>query len=301
MAVDQFGHSDLYRVLWHPQRAGCPLFQDPVTHSGPSEHLWASGNDCTHGNAQKQTQTWWILFFLHYIMWPICYSLKCFHVKCLCIVCHFSWLSVLATPDSMTSWRRAFQMTLSNHCHKVTCESFWSNNSDCSKRTYNRSAICIIYALSIKMCLLNNQERQKGVHCGEVRRASLCHAQRRSRSRPAAWRCEESWHHFSATALCRGSGPGQTTHTAWWTGKDNVEPQVDFHTYFLPETCPVRVGMHIINPHHLVTNLNHNISTDIMHLGWMTATSWQGCPPSLFKDTHICGVFQKVTNLFLSL
>lgn len=84
MAVDQFGHSDLYRVLWHPQRAGCPLFQDPVTHSGPSEHLWASGNKCTHGNAQKQA--WWILFFLHYISWPICYSLKCFNV-CVCALC----------------------------------------------------------------------------------------------------------------------------------------------------------------------------------------------------------------------
>lgn len=39
MAVDQFGHPDLYRVLWHPQRAGCPLLQDPVTHSGPTEHI----------------------------------------------------------------------------------------------------------------------------------------------------------------------------------------------------------------------------------------------------------------------
>lgn len=39
---------------------------------------------------------------------------------------HYSWLSVLATPDSMTSWRQAFQMTPSNHCHKVTCESLTS-------------------------------------------------------------------------------------------------------------------------------------------------------------------------------
>jgi len=47
VAVHQFGHPDLHRVLWHPQRAGCPLLQDPVPHPGPTEHLGASGTKCT--------------------------------------------------------------------------------------------------------------------------------------------------------------------------------------------------------------------------------------------------------------
>lgn len=67
--------------------------------------------------------------------------------------------------------------------------------------------------------MLNNQECQERVHCGEVRGASVCHAQRRSRSEPAVRRCEESWPHFSPTALCWGSGPQQTTCLAWRAGK----------------------------------------------------------------------------------
>lgn len=67
--------------------------------------------------------------------------------------------------------------------------------------------------------MLNNQECQERVHSGEIRGASVCHAQRRSRSEPAVWRCEEPWPHFSATALCWGSGPQQTACVAWRAGK----------------------------------------------------------------------------------
>lgn len=45
---------------------------------------------------------------------------------CWIFVCHISWLSVSVTPDLMTSWRRAFQTTLSSRCLKVTCECIQS-------------------------------------------------------------------------------------------------------------------------------------------------------------------------------
>lgn len=67
--------------------------------------------------------------------------------------------------------------------------------------------------------MLNNQECQKRVHSGKIRGASVCHAQRRIRSEPAVWCCEESWPHFSTTALCWGSGPRQTACVAWRAGK----------------------------------------------------------------------------------
>lgn len=67
--------------------------------------------------------------------------------------------------------------------------------------------------------MLTNQECQKRVHSGKICGASVCHAQRRSRSKPAVWRCEESWPHFSPTALCWGSGPQQTAFVAWRAGK----------------------------------------------------------------------------------
>lgn len=43
----------------------------------------------------------------------------------------------------------------------------------------------------------------------------------------------------------------------------------------LPEVSPVMIQMHVMNPHHLVTNSNSNsnIPTDVMHLVWLTATS----------------------------
>lgn len=47
MAFHQSGHPDLHRVLWHSPRAWRPLLEDPVTHSGSPEHLWAFGNTCT--------------------------------------------------------------------------------------------------------------------------------------------------------------------------------------------------------------------------------------------------------------
>ncbi len=90
MAVDQFGHPDLYRVLWHPQRTGCPLLQDPVTHSGPTEHLRAAGTTCTHGNTQKQTHSLWIFVsgFPNYRNCvTVCLSLKCFYVTSLWLHC----------------------------------------------------------------------------------------------------------------------------------------------------------------------------------------------------------------------
>lgn len=67
--------------------------------------------------------------------------------------------------------------------------------------------------------MLNNQECQERVHSGKIRGASVCHAQRRIRSEPAVWCCEESWPHFSPTALCWGSGPQQTACVAWRAGK----------------------------------------------------------------------------------
>lgn len=67
--------------------------------------------------------------------------------------------------------------------------------------------------------MLNNQECQERIHSGEIRGASVCRAQRRSRSEPAVWHCEESRPHFSPTALCWGSGPQQTICVAWRAGK----------------------------------------------------------------------------------
>lgn len=62
--------------------------------------------------------------FLLTDMMQWCVVLCCVFMShvCGCVVCHSSWPSALATPDSMTSWRRAFQTTRSNRCHAATCE-----------------------------------------------------------------------------------------------------------------------------------------------------------------------------------
>lgn len=90
-----------------------------------------------HMGTDSLQETWQTVFFLFlHILLPdimqqcaILWNVFMSHI-CGCIVCHSSWPSVLATLDSMTSWRQAFQMTLSNHCHKVTCESLIYNLSD---------------------------------------------------------------------------------------------------------------------------------------------------------------------------
>lgn len=43
VAVHQPGHPHLYRVFGDPQGAGSPLLQDPVAHSGCTQHLRALG------------------------------------------------------------------------------------------------------------------------------------------------------------------------------------------------------------------------------------------------------------------
>lgn len=85
--------------------------------------------------------------------------------------------------------------------------------------------------------MLTNQECQERVHSGEIRGASVCHAQRRSRSEPAVRRCEESWPHFSPTALCWGSGPQQATCFAWWAGKRWNKPPLYFASDM--QKCPL--------------------------------------------------------------
>lgn len=43
VALHQPGHPHLHRMLGDPQGAGRPLFQDPVAHSGCTQHLRALG------------------------------------------------------------------------------------------------------------------------------------------------------------------------------------------------------------------------------------------------------------------
>jgi len=57
-------------------------------------------------------------------------------------------------------------------------------------------------------------------------------------------------------------------------------------TTFLAEKWPGFGFGVVINPLYPVTNLNSNTPTDVLHLAWMTATSWQGRPPSLFEAPH---------------
>lgn len=193
MAFHQFGHPDLHRVLWHSPRAWRPLLQDPVAHSGSPEHLWAFGNPRTEPC----------------IRCPMtCCCLESPGVPCLC-----SWPSASATRGSMTWWRRAFRTTLSNRCRRVTCES--GGDSHSVRRTKRQTC----QMLSSSLFTLSYQERQERVHRGEIRGASVRHAQRGSRSGPAVWCCEESWPHVAPSALCWGRGPQQTACVAWRAGK----------------------------------------------------------------------------------
>lgn len=148
-------------------------------------------------------------------------------------VFHYSWLSVLATPGSMTSWRQALQMTPSNHYHKVTCESL---------PDLIQTKKCVFFQKPFFNLLdfLCHQECQEGVHCGKICRAAFRPTERGRRSGPAVWCCEESWPHFSPAALRRGGRPGQTAHAVRWTGEDHLQPQGDFHTDISSQNIPCK-------------------------------------------------------------
>lgn len=55
VAVHKSWNSDVHWVFWDPQRTWCPLFQDPVSYPGLTEHFWTSGTELTHGKTHKQS------------------------------------------------------------------------------------------------------------------------------------------------------------------------------------------------------------------------------------------------------
>lgn len=128
VAVHKPGHSDLYRVFRDPQGAGRALLQNPVPHFRPPQHFRTSGTKCTDSHMEIFSSNFLILIL------TLC-NWSTFMVRFYCLifvlacVSYHSWLSVLATQGSMTSWRRAFPRILSNHCHRATCE--WDLKTIC--------------------------------------------------------------------------------------------------------------------------------------------------------------------------